>query len=243
LDSLIDRKLAKAEAKRRGIKIEDKELNVAVTDLRKRNHLEDDEAFKTALAKAGISMKELRQNIADQIIQERLLMVAVKTKTMATVSDAEVRRFYDEKYKEGGVKVHLLGMQLPFPPGATDAQKEEQKKKAETIMEEVRNGASFQAAGNKHSMTLTDLGFVSENDLDPRLVQFLGRLKPKEVAPAITPQGIQLFQLVERRSEERRPFEEVAPQIRQLLSQEDVGKEFSRWVKTLREKAHIKIML
>ncbi len=241
LESLIDRKLAKAEAKRRGIKVEDKELNAAVSDLRKRNHLEDDEAFKAALAKAGISQKEMRQNIADQMIQHRLLQVAVKAK--AAVSDAEVRRFYDEKYKESGVKVHLRGIQLPFPPGATEAQKEEMKKKAETIMAEVTNGASFQAVANKHSMNMTDLGFVSESDLDHRLVEFLGRLKPKEVAPALTPQGIQLFQLVERRTGERRPFEEVAPQIRQTLSQQEMGKEFSQWVKTLRAKAHIKIML
>jgi peptidyl-prolyl cis-trans isomerase SurA len=243
LETLIDRKLAKVEAKRRGIKVEDKELNAAMADLRKRNHLENDEAFKTALAKAGISLKELRQNIADQIIQQRLLTVAVKNKAMVNVSDAEVRRFYDEKYHESGVKLHLRGIQLPFPSGITEAQKEELKKKAETIMADVKNGASFQAAANKQSLSVTDLGFVSENDLDPRLAQFLTRLKPKEVAPALTPKGIQLFQLVERRSGERRPFEEVAPQIRQALAQQAMAKEFHQWVKTLRAKAHIKIML
>jgi peptidyl-prolyl cis-trans isomerase SurA len=243
LENLIDRKLARAEAKRRGIKIEKKELDAAMAELRKRNHLENDEAFKAALGKAGISMKELRQNIADQIIQQRLVMVTMKTKVLPSVSDAEVRRFYDEQYKETGVKVHLRGIQIPFPPGATDAQKEEVKKKAERIMTEVKNGASFQAAASKEGLTTSDLGFMSESDLDPRLAQFLSRLKPKEVGPALTPQGIQLFQLVERRSTERRPFEEVAPQIRQLLSQQGMAKEFGQWVKTLRAKAHIKIML
>jgi peptidyl-prolyl cis-trans isomerase SurA len=242
LDSLIDMKLAKAEAKRRGIKVEDKELDAAMADIRKRNNLENDEAFKAALAKNGITVKELRQSIADQITQQRLLSV-VAAKAKSTVTDAEVRRFYDEKYKEGGVQLHLKGIQLPFPPDAKEAQKEEIKKKAEAILEEVKKGASFQAVAAKHSLPVTDLGSVSESDLDPRLAQFLAQLKPKEVAPALTPQGIQLFQLVERRTGERRPFEEVAPMIRQMLSQEDMAKEFSEWVKTLREKAHIKIML
>jgi len=35
----------------------------------------------------------------------------------------------------------------------------------------------------------------------------------------------------------------VAPQIRQMLSQQGMAKEFHEWVKTLRGKAHIKIML
>ena len=87
------------------------------------------------------------------------------------------------------------------------------------------------------------MGAVSQSEMDPRLAEFLGRMKPKEVAPALTPQGIQLIQLVERRTGEVKPFEEVAPQIRQMLSQKEMEKQFGVWVKTLRAKAHIKIML
>jgi parvulin-like peptidyl-prolyl isomerase len=46
-----------------------------------------------------------------------------------------------------------------------------------------------------------------------------------------------------RRSGEARPFEEVAPQIRQILQQQEMEKYFFEWAKSLREKAHIKIML
>src|SRR5208282_6490234 len=69
LESLIDKKLAKAEAKRRGIKIEDKEVDAALENFKKRNHLPDDESLNKALAKAGITLKELKQNIADQLTQ------------------------------------------------------------------------------------------------------------------------------------------------------------------------------
>jgi len=241
LDALIDRKLAKAEAKRRGITLEDKEIEAAVTNFRKKNLLQDDEAFNRAMAKADLTLKELKQNLADQIIQDRLITIAVGTKTM--VSEDEVRRFYDEHYKEGGAQLHLRAMQLPFPAGANDAQKEETKKKAEAIMAEIKNGASFPDVAAKYSVEEKDVGFISLTDLDPRLVEFLGHFKPMEVAPALTPQGIQLIQVVERRSGGARPFEEVAPEIRRILSQKEMEKKFSEWVKTLREKAHIKILL
>ncbi len=242
LEALIDRKLAKAEAKRRGMNIEDKEMAAALDNFKKRNNLPDDEALKNALSKAGITLKEFKQNIADQMIQERLVTIAVGAKSM--VSEAEVRRIYEEHYKEGGsAQMHLRAIRMLFPPGATDAQKEELKKKAETVLAEVKNGASLQDAAKKFSLEETDVGFVNQSDLDPRLAEFLGRLKPKEVAPALTPEGIQLIQLVERRSGQARPFEEVAPEIRRILQQKEMEKRFSEWVKTLREKAHIKIML
>ena len=49
LESLIDRKLAKAEAKRRGITVDDKEMAAALDNFKKKNNLPDDEAFNTGL--------------------------------------------------------------------------------------------------------------------------------------------------------------------------------------------------
>jgi len=139
--------------------------------------------------------------------------------------------------------VHLLTLRLAFPPGATDAQKEEIKQKAETILGEVKRGESFIEAAKKLSLSPTDVGFVSQSDLDPRLGEYLDKLKEKEVAPIATPEGFQLIQIIGRRSGEPRPFEEVAPAIRNMLQQHEMEKYFGEWVKTLREKAHIKVML
>ncbi len=148
LESLIDRKLAKAEAKRRGMTIEDKEMAAALETFKKRNNLPDDEALKNALSKAGLTLKEFKQNLTDQMIQERLVTIAVGAKSM--VSEAEVRRIYEEHYKgSGGAQMHLRAIRIPFPPGTTDAQKEELKKKAEAVLAEVKNGVSFQDAGQE----------------------------------------------------------------------------------------------
>lgn len=241
LEALIDRKLAKEEAKRRGIKVSPKEVDDALTRFKQRNNIPDDETLAKALSNQGLSLKEFKQQIADQIVQDRLLAVAVGPKI--TVNDAEVRRIYDERFKTGGAQVHLLTVRMPFPPGATDSQKEETKNKAENILSEVKRGVPFTEAASKFSLSPTDVGFVSQSDLDPRLAEYLSKLKDKEVAPVATPEGFQLIQIVGRRSGEARPFEEVAPEIRRMLTQRDMEKAFTEWIKTLREKAHIKIML
>jgi len=241
LEALIDRKLAKAEAKRRGIKVSDKEVNETLARFMQRNNIPDEETLAKGLSQAGLSFKEFKQQIADQLTQERLLSVVVGTKV--TISDAEVRRLYDERFKKGGTEVHLVTLRLPFPPGASSQQRDETRQKAETIITDVRRGESLIAAAGKLSLKPTDVGFVSQSDLDPRLAAYLSQLKNKEVAPVETPEGYQLIQIIGRRGGEARPLEEAAPEIRRMLQQQEMQRLFSEWIKTLREKSHIKIML
>ena len=241
LEALIDRKLAKAEAKRRGIVVSDKEIDAAMAQFKQRNNIPDDATFAKGLAQAGLSIKEFKQQLTDQMTQERLLVMVVGTKV--SVSDAEVRRLYDQQFKKGGTQVHIVTLRMPFPPGATEAQKGEIKQQAETILSAVKRGESLAAAAGKFSLKTSDVGFVSQSDLDPRLAEYLEKLKPKEVAPILTQEGIQLMQVMERRSGEARSFEAATPEIRRILQQQEMEKVFAEWVKTLREKAHIKIML
>ena len=241
LEALIDRKLAKVEAKRRGLKVEPKEVNEMLARFKQRSNIPNDEILAKALSNEGLSLKEFKQQMADQLLQERLMALVVRPKI--SVSDAEVRRLYDQRFKHSGTKVHLLALRLPFPPGATNEQKAEIKQKTEAILTAVKRGESLREAAGKFSLKPSDVGFVAQSDLDPRLAEYLGQLKLKEVAPVETPEGYQLIQILERRSGEPQPFEAVAPRIRNILMQEEMGKYFSEWVKTLREKAHIRIML
>jgi peptidyl-prolyl cis-trans isomerase SurA len=242
LEALIDRKLAKTEAKRRGIVLTEKEVNGAVAQFKQRSNIPDDETFAKGLSQAGLSLKEFKQQLADQMVQERLMVMVVGTKV--SINDTEVRRIYDQRFKKGGNQVHLATLRLPYPPGATQEQKEETKQKAETILKAVNRGESFTEAAGKQALKPSDVGFVNQSDLDPRLAEFLSKLKPKEVAPVATQEGIQLIQVLGYRSGgEARSFESVAPEIRRVLQQQDMEKLFYEWAKTLREKAHIKIML
>lgn len=244
LESLIDRKLAQAEAKKRGLTISDKDLDQAVNEFKQRNRIPDDAALNQALAQRGMTLKDLRQQISDQMVQERLVTLAVGSKKIE-VPEAEVRRFYDANVREGGkgIMVHLQVINMPFPPGATVAQKEEVQKKAESVLKDYRLGTSLAELNQKYSLATQDLGFINQTDLNPQLNQVLSKLRPGEVAPVQNPEGFQLIILAEKRSGKARPFEEVAPQVRQLLQRQAMEKQFIEWVKTLRKKAHIKIML
>jgi peptidyl-prolyl cis-trans isomerase SurA len=242
LDTLIDRKLARAEAKKKGLNVSSKEVAAALEGFKKRSNLSNDADFNKALAQEGLTLKEFKRQIEDQILQDRLMTAVVKDK-VAPISDAEVRTIYDTKFKSGGSKLHLFSIKLPYPADATDAQKEELRKKAESIIKEVQQGGDFQQVARKFSAEATDVGLMAPGDLDPKLAEVLARMKDKEVAPVQTPQGFQLIQVASRQAGDARPFEEVAPKIRNMLMQQHMEKEFTSWIKTLRDKAHIKVML
>lgn len=243
LDALILQKLAKVEAKRRGITVSEKEVDRALEEFKKKNNIPDDETLSRMLAKNDLTLKGFKQQLADQMTHERLLAVVAGSKVVVT--DEEVRRFYEQEYpKTGGKQIHMKMVNIPISPDATEAQRQEVKKKAELILREHRQGASLEALCRKHGLLIQDLGFVSERDLDPDLAQFLSTVKPGETAPVETLEGFRLVQVVNRREGGRRDsFEEAAPKIRALLQRREMEKTFKEWIKGQKDRAHIKIMM
>ena len=242
VDALIMQKLAKAEAKRRGVTVSDKEVDMAFAEFKKRNNIPSDEALAKALAKEGMSIKGLKQQMADQMTQQRLVEIVAAGK--AVVNEKDVRDFYDKEYpKTGGGQIHLKVLNMPFPPGATEAQRDEVKKKAEVILEENKKGVSWEQLRDKHNVLLQDMGFIAETDLDPELAQFLGKVKTGETAPIQTLNGFQLVQVVDRKDSKTRTFEQAAPEIREILQHREMEKTFKDWINSQKERSHIKIMM
>jgi len=242
LDALIMQKLAKAEAKRRGITVSEKEIDQAFAEFKKRNNIENEEALAKGLAKEGLTIAGLKQQIGDQMTQDRLLQIIAGGKVVVT--EADVRNFYDKDFpKTGGGQIRLKVLNMPFPQGATEAQKDEVRKKAEMILQENKKGVSWEELRNKHGVLIQDMSYIPEADLDPELAQFLSKVKTGETSPVQTLQGFQLVQVLDRKDSKTRSFEEAAPQIREFLQRREMEKTFKEWMKTQREKSHIKIMM
>ncbi len=141
LDVLVDRKLAKEEAKRYGMTVPDKEFRKALDDIKQRNGFADDEALSKALAKDGMTIEQLRQQVSEQIQQDRLMALTVKAK--AKIPDADIQRFYQEHYKSPENRVHIKVITLPLPPGSSAAQQEEIRALAEKAIGEAQKGGDF----------------------------------------------------------------------------------------------------
>jgi peptidyl-prolyl cis-trans isomerase SurA len=246
LDMMIDRKLAKEEAKRYGLTVPDKELNKAVDEIKQRNGFADDAALKNALVKDGMTMEQLRQQISEQIQQDRLMALLVKD--VPKIPEAEIKKFYEANYKTPENRIHIKVITLPVAPDANAAQQEEVRAQAEKALTEAQKGEDFDKLIKQYSKPIPntpsgDLGFIRQNDLDPKFFEFLSNLKTGEVVPLKTPQGFQIIKLIEAKMGQIVGLNEVKPQITQVLEREQLTKRFSEQLKDARKRALIKISL
>jgi peptidyl-prolyl cis-trans isomerase SurA len=246
LDILIDRKLAKAEAKRFGLTVPDKDLQKAIEDIRKKNGFADDAALSQALAKDGMTMEQLRQQISEQIQQDRLMALTVKD--LPKVTDTEVKKFYEQHFKTPENRVRVKVITLPVPPDANADQQEAARATAEKVLTEAQKGEDFDKLMKQYSKPMQgtpsgDVGFLRQADLDPKFYEFLTALKQNEVVPLKTPQGFQIIKLIETRMNQVVGLNEVRPQIMAALEHEKMMKVFSEHLKDARKRALVKIML
>ena len=242
LEALIDRRLAKSEAKRLEVKVSDQEVDKAIEEFKKKNNIPDDATLNKALTREGLTMKEFRQQLTEHLQQERLIQMTVGG--AGAVSEAEIKSHYEQHFKEtGGQQVRLRVVLIPYPANATAAQKTEVEQAAKKVLEDLRKGANFDDLMRRHSASSMDLGFIPVEDVHPNLRTLLEKLRPGEVAPVQDETGFQLIQLKEVRAGKPVPYEEARAKIQQILMGQEVEKKLGRWIKGLREKAHIKIML
>jgi peptidyl-prolyl cis-trans isomerase SurA len=245
LDILIDRKLAKAEAKRYGLTVPDKDLQKAVEDIRKKNGFADDAALSQALAKDGMTMEQLRTQIGEQIQQDRLMALTVKD--APKVTDAEIKKFYEQNFKTPENRVHVKIITLPVPPDANADQQEAMRASAEKVLTDAQKGEDFDKLMKQYSkpMPNTPSGDLNlrQADLDPKFFEFLTGLKQNEVVPLKTPQGFQIIKLIETRMNQVVGLNEVRPQILEVLGHEKMMKVFSEHLKDARKRSLVKVML
>ncbi len=102
-------------------------------------------SYKTFLSNYGISDdSELKNILIQQSKQEKVVEAYIKK----NITDSEMKSYYDNNIK-GDIKAsHIL---ISVDENTTDADKEKAKKKAEEIIEKLKNGEDFAKLAKKYS--------------------------------------------------------------------------------------------
>ncbi len=246
LEDLINSRLALQEAEKLGIHVSEEEIDMAIKELLVQNGatLED---LKRDLAKNGISFKEYKEWLKEQIVKSKLLALEVQGKV--TVTDEEIKKYYEahkDKYK-GHTEYHLRHILLLKPQDPTEI--EQIKKIQKKILQLLKEGVPFCELARRYSQAPTaqdggDLGWLKEKELAPKIKNAVKKLKPGEVTPWLdTDAGYQLVQLIEKRKTPDKPLAEVKNQIYKILYKKKVEQRYKRWLEQLRQKGYIKILL
>jgi peptidyl-prolyl cis-trans isomerase SurA len=247
LDQMIDGKLVQQQAVELKLSVTPDEVDRAVQQVKEQNHL-DDATFRQALSQQGFTMEGYRKTLKRQILEMKVVNTAVRSRV--TVSDDEVKTYYkqNEKLVEGDRQSHLRQILVAVPAGASDADVATKKRVADKVVELARGGTSFTELAKQYSddegtkSSGGDLGWVGKGVLVDALDEAMAAMEPGDVrGPIRTERGWVILQMVERKSGDVKPYEEIKEQLRKQLYDQQVEKAQQSWLRELRKKAHVDV--
>jgi peptidyl-prolyl cis-trans isomerase SurA len=198
---LVDEQLRMQEIQRRKIVVGDKDIAAAITEIEQRNGMKPG-GLRAKLASDGVSFTTLVDQIRTQLGWTRVLRQAAGDRLVITDADVtEQQRL--EAQQVGQPEYHVGEIFIPVEERANAA---DTQRFAETVIGELRAGASFAVVAAQFSQSQTalqggDLGWVQPNQLDPQVAQVVAEMPPGAISNPITvPGGLDIVTLVAKRN-------------------------------------------
>ena len=249
LDGMIDSKLITQQAVELKLSVTPEEVDRAILQVKEQNKL-DDATFRSALEQQGFTIEGYRKTLKKQILELKVVNTAVRSRV--TVSDDEVKTYYkqNEKLVAGDRQSHLRQILVAVPDHGSDADIAAKKRVALKVVELSRGGTSFAELAKQYSddegtkASGGDLGWVGKGVLVDALDEAMAAMEPNDIrGPIRTERGWVVLQLVERKSGDLRPYDEIKEQLRKQLYDQQVEKAQQSWLRELRKKSHVDIRL
>ncbi len=235
-DNLVLQKLIRQDAAKQGIKLDQKEVDTTIKYIQDTKNKDSKDGYKKFLAETQFTDASLKEYLQTQQLNTKL-----KEKVTADiqVSDAEVRKYYDDNRSEfedqGGIQIyHIL---------TTD------QKKAEEVIGKLKQGADFAALAKEYSTDPSnkdkggDLGLVNAStEFVPEFKQAALALEPGQYTqkPVKSTYGYHVIKAGERKAAGLLSFDQVKAQLKTKLEEAAQEKAYNTYLEKLKKEAVIK---
>lgn len=206
LERMINDMLLVQFAKETGVRVDDAQLNQAITRIAQQNNFPSLAEFRTKLEADGVDFMKFREEIRGEIISTRLREREIDSKLI--ISDGEVDNYLANKARMGnaGEEFHLAHILVVVPEQASAEKIQAARERAEQALGQLKGGTDFAqvAAGSsdaKDALKGGDLGWLPGDRIPPLFANELQNLKPGQTTAVLrSPSGFHILRLVEKRS-------------------------------------------
>lgn len=193
-------------ARETGVRVDDAQLNQAMTRIAQQNKFPTLAAFRAKLEAGGVDFDKFREEIRGEIISTRLREREVENKLV--ISDGEVDNYLANKAKMGnsGEEFHLAHILVVVPEQASAENIKAAHERAEKAWSQLKGGADFAqvAAGSsdaKDALKGGDLGWLAADRIPPLFANQLQTLKVGQITDVLrSPNGFHILKLIDKRS-------------------------------------------
>lgn len=234
LERLILQRLQVERANQQGIRVSETEIDQSVGRVAQENHISVDQ-LRSALAQQGLDYAAFRHQLADQLLIQKLRRQVLQSQVQ--ISTSEVDNLINSPTFTAG-QVHLRHIVIGVPEGATPADVDAARAKADKVEQALKDGADFSKMAIQYSdapdaLEGGDLKWHRVDELPQGYANLITAMKPGEVSPALRdPNGFNIVTLVARRAQPRTVVTEyharhlmITPTV--LMSNDEAHKKIS----------------
>lgn len=245
LEHMINSDLEEQMAKSAGIEVDSHDIDDAINKIAERNHITLAEMHQMAEGQ-GFTWKAYRQNLKKEIMISELQQKVVGR---IVITDQQVDSYLAGAGTASTSKAfHLEDILIPLSGSPTSQEVATAEKRAESVMDKLKQGANFNQlavaeSGGEDALQGGDLGFRQLPELPEAFAKRVVTMHPGDLSgPIRTANGWHIIKLVaiEGGASTAGPTKE---QVRNLLYQRKYNEAVDNWLMQLRHSVYIKIFL
>jgi peptidyl-prolyl cis-trans isomerase SurA len=207
LEALINNSILSQEAKRRGIKITDGQLNQTMQRMAQQSNMDLSE-FRSSLLAEGLDYNQFRETVRGELVFSTLSRQYGQRN--ASISDAEVDEFIKLSNSENSsFEYRLSHILIALPDAATPQQIQKAQSTASEILSQLDQGAIFEELANTFSsgdnaLQGGDLGWRKQAEIPSLFTASILTMEPGDYAgPFRSASGLHIVSFTERRDLEQ----------------------------------------
>jgi len=240
LQEAIDEILILQKAEDAGIRAPSAWIDEAIEGIKKENKITSDEQMQEALAREGLTLAELRDNIERGVVRRIVMQRDVQPKIEA--SEADVRAEYERRKATEFTKPATVSLQeilVAEDKGGLTLARE--------IAQKAGAGEDFQALARTYSSAPSrtnggELGQLAQGDLNPALEKVAFELPVGSVSdPLPVEGGYRLIRVVAKTSGSTTPFDAVKDRVRDRVMMSRFDKAYDEYVAELRKNSVVEL--
>ena len=220
LDKMIDEELIRQRASSLKMEVSPEEIREAIDDIalhQKKNATQ----LKISIINHGLSFDNYLKQVESEVLWSKIISETLRARVKVT--EGEVNEFFEQqKFNTNVKKFHIA--EIFIPKSTTAAQL------ASKLVLELRQGADFANIVRQFSRGLSaesngDIGWVSHNEVDPRIYNELVKVPKSGYSnPILLTEGYHIFKIIDAKIESKIADKDMA-EARNIL--------FSRKLQTL----------
>ena len=248
IDQLVGYKLLLQEANARKVVVPDADVDARIAEVKKQFPSED--LFMQTLIERKMSLDQIKADARRDMSIAKLIEAEIAPRVAVKPGQAE--DFYknnpDKFVQPERVRAsHIL---IATPENADAATKAQAKSRAQQILKDIKAGKDFAALARQHSqdpgsaVNGGDLGFFPQGQMVGPFNDAAFSLKPGATSDLVETQfGYHIIRVAEKQPARTASLEEMRPRIEEYLQHQNRESETESFVKSLRARGKVEILV